>query len=193
MSVVRRAFVCALVAASLVTTGCGSGSPQSGSSAKGVTAKQYMSTTCSAVMDWLNSILSQVQTFKTQEASVSSLKEARDGLVTLLGQTVQDTDAMIAKVKAMGAPAVSGGSDVHAKLIAAFEQVRSELATAQQKAQQLPVDDPAAFKKQATQIGDDITSQMSDIGNSISDFGPELDAAASADPNCQKLNSQTSQ
>jgi hypothetical protein len=172
--------------------GCGGGSPTSAGSpsTNQVTAKAYMATTCSAVLDWLNSILGQVQTFKTQEASATSLKEARSGLVGLVGQTVQDSDTLITTVKTQGAPAVSNGEAVHAKLLAAFEQVRSVLSTSEQKAKQLPVDDPAAFKKGATQIGQDINSQLSGIGNSISDFGPELDAAASADSNCQKLASK---
>jgi len=189
VSLVRRASV-GVVASCLVLTGCGGGSSGGGSpTPSGVTAKAYMATTCSAVLDWLTSIQGQVQTFKTQEASVTSLKDARSGLVSLLGQTVQDTDVMIGKVKAQGPPAVSGGQAIHAKLLAAFGKIQTELAGAKQKASQLSTTDPAAFKKGATQIGTDINTQLSSIGSSISDFGPTLDAAEVADPNCQKLNS----
>jgi len=189
VSLVRRAGVGCVLVASLVLTGCGGGSSSGSPTPSGVTAKAYMATTCSAVLDWLTSIQGQVNTFKTQEAGVTSLKDARSGLVSLLGQTVQDTDVMIGKVKAQGAPAVSGGQAIHAKLLSAFGQVRTELASAQQKASQLPTDNQAAFKKGAAQIGSDINSTLSSIGSSISDFGPTLDAAEAADPNCQKLNS----
>jgi hypothetical protein len=192
VSLVRRAGVGVVVVASLALTGCGGGSSGGTPVPSGVSAKACMATTCSAVLDWLTAIQGQVQTFKTQEASATSLKEARSGLVSLLGQTVQDTNAMIGKVKSQGAPAVSGGQAVHAKLLSAFGKVRSELATAQQKASQLPTDDAAAFRRGATQIGADINTQLSGIGSSISDFGSQLDAAETADPNCQKLNSSSS-
>jgi len=52
--------------------------------------------------DWLSSILSRVQDYKTQVASASSLKQARGELVSLVGQTVQDTDAMTATVRPWG-------------------------------------------------------------------------------------------
>jgi len=193
MSGSRRAGLAAVVFVSLVLPACGGGSSGGSAPASGVTAKQYMATTCSAMSDWLSSILSQVQDFKTQVSSASSLKQARTELVALVGQTEQDTDVMISKVKAMGPPAVSNGEDVNTKLLSAFGQVRSALATAQQKADQLPTNSPAAFKAGATKIGNDINSELSGIGKTLSDFGPELDAAASSDPNCQKLSSQTGQ
>ena len=175
-----------IVVVGVLLTGCSS-------SPSGVSAQTYMKTTCAAVVTWLQSIQGQVQTFKTQEASASSLPQARDELAGLMSEAVHDTDAMTAKIKAVGAPGVDGGKAVHAKLLAAFAQLRGVLSSAETKARQLPVDDPNAFKQGAAQIGTEINSQFSSVQSSFSKFGSNtaLDAAAAADPNCQKLNSST--
>jgi hypothetical protein len=109
------------------------------------------------------------------------LRDYIDGLIS-------DTDDLVDGVRAIGFPDVPGGEETANAFVSAFQRARTSLENARGKIDDLP-DDPQGFSQAADQLGNDLQTDLSSIGDSVSDLGgqSELQAAFADTPQCQSI------
>jgi hypothetical protein len=186
----RLASVALALALAGVLVGCGGSSGSGGSpSPTGKTAVQYVAGACSAMTTWAQGIKTEVADLQTKVAGAPDLAARKAIFVDFTKQLSATTDTLVSALQGLGAPAVEGGADVHQQIVGAFESVQTTLRGAEQDAEALPTDDPAAFKKQVNAIG----AKIGGIGAAFQNVGnlqnQALDSAFSKDATCQKMQS----
>jgi hypothetical protein len=159
-----------------------------GGGGEGVTPGVYLTALCRELGDWtqaaqdrLSDVQSRVQATATVDERKGILRDYIDGLIS-------DTDDLVDGVRAIGFPDVAGGEETANAFINAFERARTSLEDARQKIDDLP-DDPQGFSQAADQLGNDLQTQLSSIGDSVSGLGgqDELKSAFADTPQCQSL------
>jgi CRISPR/Cas system-associated exonuclease Cas4 (RecB family) len=138
--------------------------------------------------DWVTAIKTRAAQVGPDVASADTLAKRRALAVTYFGDLADLTGQLVDKVKAEGAPNVSGGEASHTVFVNAFTAAQQIFVAAQTTAKSLPVDDAKAFK---TAFNDSLTALKSasdQIGTALSALNAgDLDTAAAADSACQTI------
>ena len=175
----RVPIVVVAAALAVLAAGCGGGSSKS-SEPQGTPPRQWTTSVCGALDSWQTSLQDKAKSLPREVLQASSPAAAKQRIGAFLDEVLGETDAMIAKVDRAGRPAVDEGrriaSDVHTRLLkvkAAFEDART-------KVQKVPTDDPFAFQRQLTEIGQNLLAQGESLGNILggADAKPIQDALA---------------
>jgi hypothetical protein len=159
--VIRLPILIPAVALALVAAGCGGGS----SEPEGAPPKQWVTSVCGALDTWQTSLQDKAQTLPREVLQASSPNDAKQRIGDFLDEVIAETDRMISRVDTAGQPAVDEGrriaSDVHARLL----KVKAAFVEAREKVQNVPTDDPFAFQRQLTEIGQDLLAQGQALGD----------------------------
>jgi hypothetical protein len=160
------------------------------SSSTSPSPSSYAKTVCTAVQSWVTDI--EKRSSNLGSATITSAADGKAALVNFFGEAINDTSAVVTKLRAAGVPDVSNGSSISASLISAFIQVRTALSQGQTQAQALPTNDPAKFKSAADALGNTVQSSLTSIGKALGGLkSPELEKAAATVPACKSLNTAT--
>jgi hypothetical protein len=124
---------------------------------KNVPPKQWTRSVCTSLGNWETNIKNLTSDFRTNVATVGSLPEAKDMLVTFLGSAVDETDTLLTQLRKAGVPNLKDGSKVAKLFKNALTDVRGIFADGQQTARTLDTSDPTQFSAAATNLGNDIT------------------------------------
>jgi hypothetical protein len=181
---VRRiaAVTCGLVV--LAIAGCGGSS----STSSGPSASSYVKTVCTAIKGWVSDIESG--SGKLNSATITTAAEGKTAIENFFGQAINDTTAVVAKLKAAGAPNVTNGSKISTALVSTFTQIQTTLTKGRTQAQALPTNDPAKFKTAGDALGTTVQASLTQIGKALGGLkSPELEKAAAKEPACTSLNS----
>ena len=163
--------------AGLLVSGCGGGSTS------GVSAGSYVKTVCTAVRDWAQQI--EARTDALNGATVANATEGKAAIQKFLAAAVADTRTATSRLKSAGTPAVSGGSEISARMVSSFAQIEAALMRGQRQANALPADDPTAFPSAGRALGGEVQRALRSIGSGLSGLrSPELAKAAQNEPAC---------
>jgi hypothetical protein len=125
---------------------------------------------------------------------VTDLSQARGQLVTFLGNAVDATDTLLARLGDAGVPDVKNGDKIARLFEKGFTGVRDIFATAQDDARSLNTSDPSQFQASATDIEKALTQGGDRLGKTFDTAKrkyktPALNRAFKADPSCSALRS----
>jgi hypothetical protein len=182
------------IALALLMVACGGGSASRNTSPRpsrqGLSPKDYVAGVCGAAATWETAIQTETSQFEAQSKSASSLDEGKTIFVAYVDQVVKDTDTMVTVIDGLEPPAVANGEQIRAAVASALQKVKSAFQDADAKAQQIDTNSTTAYVNGLTAIGTDIESTLSGLGDPLANLpNAELEQAAKADPNCQKLES----
>jgi hypothetical protein len=176
----RRSFAAACaVAIAFGLAACG------GSSSSGPTPAAYVKSICQAIGPFV-----RTETQRSSALNRSNIKSPADrkkALQDFLNAIAADSDKAVGKLKAAGTPNVKNGKQVSTAIVGAFTQLKAALQQAANQAGNLPTTSAAAFQSGAKSLGSAVQSSMSGLGGSLSNLGPELEAAAKKEPACTSL------
>jgi predicted ATPase len=83
---------------------------------------------------------------------------------------------------------VDNGAAAQAAIVTLFTNERGLIADFQAKIKALPTTDPNAFAKVLYAFANALQSAATEVGSSLSQHSPELDAAVNAEPACAATN-----
>ncbi|MDQ4095084.1 MAG: hypothetical protein M3174_02615 [Actinomycetota bacterium] len=152
-------------------------------------AEEYVSTLCTEMQNWLTRLQEGQAQVQESVQPGSSPQDGQQALAAFFDSAIAATDQLVTAVQNAGVPDVEGGEQISEELTSRFEEARAALESARAQVDQLPVDDPEAFRAAAEDLGASIQSQLEAIGQALSTLSqPELDQAASTDPTCTGLS-----
>lgn len=181
----RAAAVLVALAAALAFAGCGGGSD-----VQGAPAREWAADICTAVGTWVEDFQARFESLQQNVTPGMRPEEARTVLVEFYGDLAGRTDELLADLDAAGTPAVEEGSAISRDFRAPFESIRPALLDAKADAEQLPVDDPAAFEAAAAELGRSLRQAFDESGEAfdkLDDYRPSnLDEAFDEEAACKK-------
>ncbi len=154
----------------------------------GGTAAVYVHALCTSMNDWVTSIKIRAAQVGPDVSSADTLVKRRALAVAYFGDLADLTGQLVDKVKAEGAPNVSGGEASHTVFVDAFTAAQQIFVAAQTTAKSLPVDKAKAFKTAFNNSLTALKSASDQIGTALSALsGGDLDTAAAADSACRTI------
>jgi hypothetical protein len=163
-------------ALAFVAGGCGGG--DDADEPEGTPPRQWVTSVCGALDRWQTSLQDKAQTLPREVLQAASPTDAKQRIGNFLGEVIAETDAMIARVDKAGEPAVDEGrrisADVHTRLL----KVKAAFEGARERVEKVPTNDPLAFQRQLTEIGQDLLAQGESLGDILrrADAKPIQDA-----------------
>lgn len=100
------------------------------------------------------------------------IQGGKDAIVNLFEVASTETESLIADIEAGGVPDVEDGDQLVDDLTSKFEDFNGAIEDAKAQAETIPVDDPAAFQTQVTELTGTFETEVTAVGESFS----ELDA-----------------
>jgi hypothetical protein len=177
----RLRLALAAVIMLVAIAGCG------GSSS--VKPEAYVKSVCVALGDWRNTIQSAAAALQSSGASSASRQVAKEDYQRFIGSLVTATQRAAASLHAAGAPSVTGGSQIAARLTRAFDTAAAGLQRAEAQAGKIPTDSAAHFQLGASAVSTEIRNGLEQIARVTPGQNQQLRAAAAKEPACQLLAS----
>lgn len=177
------------VLALTAVSACGGGG---GGSATGASPEEWSADVCGALSDWVTDLNRRADEMQKAAANSGSIPDARDEIVAFLDTTVTQTDTMLQKVEAAGAPAVDDGEAIARDLREELAKIKPVFVGARESAKALP-DDPEAFVDAAQDLGSALAAGGGEVGGRLEATqekydSPELEKAFDEEPACQTLD-----
>jgi hypothetical protein len=173
----RRAAVALISVVALA--GCGGSS--------GVKSATYVKSVCIALSTWRNSVQAagtQLQSATPKNKSVSDAKHATQAFVASL---LRATTSAASALKAAGVPAVSGGKQVSAGLVSAFDGAQKALAGAASRASVLPTTSEPAFVSAENEVTTEIRNALTSMNDVSPSTNPQLRKEIESQAECADL------
>jgi hypothetical protein len=175
------------MALGLLVVACSKGSADT------VSPQTYVKGICTEITDWVNGVKTMTNDMTGSITPGTAPEELKGVLGDYLDQVISATKETRDGVNAVGVPDVDNGGEVASAVVDVFDKAIGALQDARDKVDTLP-SDPQAFSDATTQLGNDIQTQMGDIGSSLDALNASgLDAAAKNEPACQAMSQITSQ
>ena len=184
----RAAVVTLVASAALAATGCGGGEE----GAAGAPPDEYAADVCGAIASWQKELQSSATTMSSKLSASSTPADVKTELVSFMEDATKSTDAMLAKVKDAGPPAVEDGEALQRDLESGLTDAQTAFAQARDKAKDLPTGDRAAFQREASALGTTLNEQGTAIGETFNGLSTkydskELNEAFDKEPACNSL------
>jgi uncharacterized protein YoxC len=140
---------------------------------------------CGAVTDWSDSIQQRQSGFNPDTSDLDAMKQS---WLDFLDGVNEDTDAMLAKLHALGTPDVPNGEETVSAVIDALEEFGASFKDLRDASADLPTTSPAEFTAKFQELLQSFQSDVSSFGDSFDQLqSGELDSAFSAAPACAPL------
>jgi hypothetical protein len=154
----------------VVGTACGAGSAGS------VTPQRYVTAVCGAVLDWKTVV-------EVRSSALIGAEPSAQGSAAYFRALLQDTDTMIAGVRAAGPPSVPDGQELQTMVVQQLTTMGSGFARSAKD--QALLGDPAAVVRQVElSVRGEVRSLHSELPQSSD---AELSRAATSTFNCRQL------
>jgi hypothetical protein len=174
---VRRTIL-SLFAGALFLGSCGGG---------GVSVEEWATDVCTGLKDFVTEITEVQADVQNAVSPEATPEDGRELLTNAFNSMSESTDSLIAKIEDAGVPDVDGGEEVQEELLSGLEDMKATLEEVQPKIEALP-DDPAQFQAEAQQIGADLQTELSGIGETLSAIeAPELEEETREVEACQSV------
>jgi hypothetical protein len=162
-----------------VLTGCGG--------SRTVSPAAYVKSVCVALGSWKNTIQSAAVALQSSGASSASRQVAKEDYQRFIAALVIATRRATGALRAAGAPSVTKGADIAARLTRAFDSATRGLVRASAQAKQIRTDSPTAFQLGASAVNAELRSALQQIGRVTPGQDRALRSAAAKQPACQLL------
>lgn len=172
----RAMLAGALVA--LAVAGCGSA---------GVSAPAYVKSICGSLAAWKASVQSAGSKLQSSGAGTASPASAKQDYLAFVSALDHATEHAASALRSAGAPSVTNGKQIAARLSGAFAGAAGGLAAAYAGALAIPTNSATAFEHAASVVTGRIKSSLEGIATVSPEDSAPLRAAATADPTCQAL------
>lgn len=169
------------VTLALVLAGCGSSSP------KKVSAGSYVNSVCTAATSWYRSILSAGGRLQATVHNSKSVSKAKDGYVKFVDEMLHATQRAERQLRNAGAPSVSGGKQLSAEVVRAFDRANRGLRRAAGEVRRAPTDSTTAFEAAAAGVQRSVARALQSMASVAPQKNPQLRSAALKEPSCQRL------
>jgi hypothetical protein len=183
MRLLRTSTSIATLAAAAVLGGCGS------SKSSTVTPSAYVRSICNAVVPFEQDVITR--SGKLDLTKIKNPAQGKDALKTFLTSISADTDQAVTKLNSAGVPDVKDGKQISTAIVSAFNQLKTTMHRAATQAAALPTTSTQAFQSGAASLGSDVRNSMTSIGQNLQAStvkSPELQKAASKEPACKSLS-----
>jgi hypothetical protein len=150
---------------------------------------------CTALVKWQKTVTSESE--KASDAldvtAGSDLAAIREEFTKFLSKDVRATNSAIKAINRAGAPDVTNGSKIQAKIVAGFQAASDVFAGAQDDAAALSTTDPTSFVADAQKIESNLNSAADGFTQAFTevqslDKGNELEKALEKSRACQALS-----
>jgi hypothetical protein len=176
----------------LALSGVAAGSTQNS------TPKKWVSTLCSSLVTWEQTVTKEYAQLKTtvnklKKSGNADPKAGKAELVRFLGHIVSSTNTLVHRLKAVGAPDMQNGDKLQSSLISGLGQVKKAFSDAKKAAQKLPTSSKKQFALAAQKLSVTVNSNVSRANGALSALAKydtkQLDDLFKADAACMKLAS----
>lgn len=179
----RRIALTLAFGLAMIAGGCGSSSPS------GVSPAAYVKSVCDSLQTWSAGVKAASDQLQSVSTGTTSLAQGKQLYGAFVGSLVTDTKLAAAQLRAAGVPAVSGGKQISATLVSAFEQAGTGLSNAASQAANIPTSNAAAFQAGEAGVTAVIKASLTGVTRVSPRKNPQLHAAAAKQPACQALKS----
>ena len=142
-----------------------------------VPPKQWAQSVCTSLRDWKTNVKDLTSEFRSAGGGSTDAAQVKDLLVTYLGNTVNETDALLTQLDEAGTPNLNDGSKVAGLFQQAITDVRDLFATGQQDAANLDTTDLTKFRATSTRIGNAIKQGGAKLSQTFKAAGRRYKAA----------------
>ena len=185
----RAAALLAALVAGLALASCGGGS-----NVEGTPARAWAGDVCTAVGTWVQDFQARFESLQSSVTPGMQPEDARTILADFYGDLAARTDELLGDLDAVGQPAVDEGAAISRDFRAPFESIRPALLDAKADAEQLPVDDQAAFQEAAAELDKSLQQAFDDAGEAFDKLDEhqtsELDEAFDEEAACKKYEDE---
>jgi hypothetical protein len=188
----RRIGTIVTVAALVLTaTACGSSSESSSTTSTSPTEtvtplEEWTNGVCTTIGDYATAVETRAGDFTPDTSDLAALKQS---WTDFLDGMLDDTQALIDDLKALGRPDVAEGTEAGQAVVASFEDVQASIQAIRDAADGLDENDPKAFLADFQSALTDFQTAIQSIGGPAQDLGPEIQAAFENEPACASLSS----
>jgi hypothetical protein len=180
----------ALAAALLAfaATGCGGG----GKSYPGAKPNVWLPTVCGAFTDVLQGLDASTARMRADLRGGKDVEVVKARFIVWLKDVEDVFGTPLAKIKAVGPPAIKEGPAVQHEVEAFFADMRASFTHARERAEQLSTSNIPAFDAGVNSIANDMDQELSaiDFDDLTGKYDDQIgDKAASEYPACQELDS----
>ena len=172
---IRLPLIVLVATLAFVAAGCGGSSEDE---PEGTPPRQWVTSVCTALDDWQASLQDKAKGLPQEVLQADSATDAKRRIQSFLDEVIAETDAMIGRVDRAGQPAADEGRQFAAQVRARLRKVKAAFEDARSRVEQVPTDDPFAFQRQLTQIGQDLLAQARSLGTLLAQApaGPILNS-----------------
>jgi hypothetical protein len=164
--------------------------------ADGAPPKRWTANMCTSLVEWQKTVQRNAGSL---ERTLGALKKSGDinmravraQFVTFLDGLAASTDGVRIGLHSVGAPAIEDGAAIQRQLEGGFGKLAGLFRGIARRARSMPLDNAAAFKRQADAIGASITKATDSLGTAMSALdrydASAIEAAAKTVPACKAL------
>jgi hypothetical protein len=161
-------------------------------SAATVSPSKWAPKFCTAVIDYQTTISDKSDAMTSALDNVSDLAEARDQIVSFLGDMVTAANTAKKAVQAAGVPSSPNGGKIEALFVSGLGASAKVFAKGKQDATKLPTSSASDFKVKGKELGVNLSDAGQKLSKSFSginklDTGKKLENAVKATPECAPL------
>ncbi len=173
----------------LAAAGCGGG----GTSYSGTEPSSWAATVCGAVGDWTQGLKAESAKLGPSLGGTTDLNVVKRRFVAFLESAERATQAMVAKIRGAGAPAVKDGEAIQNELVSGLEGAEKSFTVAVVRAKKLSTTDYQAFASDVQDLGSDVQQELSEVGAKFNTLGDKyedstLNKATTDEPACKEIS-----
>jgi hypothetical protein len=147
---------------------------------------------CGTIDQYETTLSKGAENLNTSLAGTTKLTNARTQLVAFLGKMQAAAKTATSKMQAAGVPSSANGAQIAGKFVSALDASVGAFAKAKSAVTKVSTSSPAAFKKQATKVGTDLSKAGDRLSSTFDhiaslDSKGELASALQAEPTCSFL------
>jgi len=182
----RTGFVGGVVISALLLLGAGF-------PAKGVPPKEWATSVCTAVTDWVDTTKARAAALDTGlSAEGVTLRDVRDALVGYMGEVADATTDAIDAMDEAGVPATPKGKKAADTLTDSFRKIRTSLRKLQNQAEDISIRREAKALRQVNALSRQVDEEFATFRDALArlkklDPNHKLRKAFRADAACQAL------
>jgi hypothetical protein len=185
-----RIFVVLLCASTLAVAAAGCGGKSK--TYAGTKPDAWAAGVCGALSVWAQGLQIGSTSLQNDLKSAKDIKAVKARFIVFLKDAETSSGAMLAKVRATGAPAVKDGPALQSELETGLQRAQASFSRAIATAEKLSTSDPQAFSTGVQKLGATVQSELTAVGQDFNKLGDKyneksLNEATAKQAACSKL------